>query len=90
MSQVIVPETVDRESLKLSDYRKLSVDDRIQLVQEIWDSIAADCTGTPKLPYWHDEELDRRFAEYLKDGDKGRPREEVKQAILERRCQNTN
>jgi putative addiction module component (TIGR02574 family) len=90
MSQLTVPESVDRDSLRLSEYRKLSIDDRIQLVQEIWDSIAADSTGALHVPDWHDEELGRRYREYLKDGDRGRTWEEVKQAILERRCLRTS
>lgn len=43
------------------DYKKLNLEDRIQLVQDIWDSIAAEGPN-PKIPLWQQEELDRRLA----------------------------
>lgn len=39
---------------------KLPVDERLQLVQDIWDSLAATPTDVP-VPDWHKEELDRRL-----------------------------
>jgi putative addiction module component (TIGR02574 family) len=42
---------------------RLSVDDRITLVQELWDSIAADAAKLP-LTESQQRELDRRLAEH--------------------------
>ena len=41
---------------------RLPVKQRLELVEEIWDSIAADSSQVP-VPDWHKAELDRRLAE---------------------------
>ena len=49
------------------DYRSLSVDERLQLVGDIWDSIADEANANPELlPLSEAEraELDRRVAEF--------------------------
>ncbi|MCE8014345.1 addiction module protein [Billgrantia desiderata] len=50
--------------------RELPIEERIQLVEEIWDSIAADqeCLS---LTDAQREELDRRLDAYEKDGNAG-------------------
>lgn len=63
-----------------ADYLNLSVDDRIQLVQDIWASIAAEVPN-PTLPLWQQEELDRRWAEYLRTPDDVQSWDEVRQEI---------
>jgi putative addiction module component (TIGR02574 family) len=45
---------------------KLPVDERLKLVQDLWDSIAATPSDVP-VPDWHKRELDRR----LDDPDPG-------------------
>ena len=59
-----------------SDLRKLPLDERIQLVEDLWDSIAADQNALP-LTAEQRAELDRRLDAYEADGDPGRPAEEV-------------
>lgn len=52
------------------DYRSLSVDERLQLVGDIWDSIAEEANVKPDVLPLTDEqkaELDRRLAEYEAD-----------------------
>lgn len=52
------------------DYRSLSVEDRLQLVGDIWDSIAEDANAHPDvLPLSQEQkaELDRRVADYRED-----------------------
>lgn len=52
------------------DYRSLSVDERLQLVGDIWDSIAEEANVKPDvLPLTEEQkaELDRRLAEYEAD-----------------------
>jgi len=46
----------------LNEIKALSIEDRIMLVQEIWDSIAAEQVG-PKLTEAQRQELDRRIAD---------------------------
>ena len=41
---------------------RLPVDERLQLVEDIWDSIAATPEDVP-VPDWHKAELDRRLDE---------------------------
>jgi putative addiction module component (TIGR02574 family) len=63
-----------------SDLRKLPLDERIQLVEDLWDSIAADSSALPLTPEQR-AELDRRLDAYEADGDPGRPAEEVIEEI---------
>lgn len=59
----------------------LSVSERLQLVQELWDSIASQPDAVP-VPKWQKDELARRKAEYLKDPNSGRSWDEVQRRIL--------
>ena len=62
----------------LDELRKLPVEQRIQLVEDLWDTIADDTVGeslavTPELA----AELDRRLQEYRSDPESARPVEDV-------------
>ena len=50
------------QRIDYADILALSIDDRIALVQAIWDSIA-DETGALPVPEEQQRELDRRIAE---------------------------
>ena len=50
---------------------KLPVDERIKLVEELWDSIAADQKMLP-LTNEQKAELDKRLDAYEADGNRGR------------------
>lgn len=56
--------------------RDLPVDQRLRLVEELWDSIAADQAALP-LTDEQRAELDRRLDAYEADGERGRPAELV-------------
>lgn len=56
-------------NMKLS---KLPLDERIKLVEELWDSIASDQKALP-LTDEQKTELDRRLDAYAADGNRGRP-----------------
>lgn len=56
--------------------RDLPVDQRIRLVEDVWDSIAADQQALP-LTGAQREELDRRLDALETDGDTGRSDTEV-------------
>lgn len=56
--------------------RELPVEDRIRLVEDLWDSIAQDQTVLPLTPE-QIEELDRRLDAFEADGNLGRPAAEV-------------
>jgi putative addiction module component (TIGR02574 family) len=61
----------------------LSLPERIQLVEDLWDSIAAEADGLP-LPEWQKQELARREAEYSRNPSLASTWDEAKQRILAR------
>ena len=65
------------------DLRTLSIDERMQLVEDRWDSIAADQAALP-LTDEQRVELDRRLDAYEKDKIKGREASEVVKALKDR------
>lgn len=63
---------MDLEGIKMNTkLSKLPIDERIKLVQELWDSIAADQNALP-LTDEQKTELDRRLDAYETDGYRGR------------------
>lgn len=59
-----------------ANLRNLPLDERIRLVEDLWDSIASDQKALPLTPE-QKAELDRRLDAYEADGDPGRPADEV-------------
>ena len=68
------------EGVSLADVLKLSVGERIRLVGDIWDSIAAVPEAIP-LTEAQRKELDRRLDAYHRDPTAGSPWEDVRQRI---------
>jgi len=66
-----------------SSLRDLSVEQRMRLVEELWDSIAADQAALP-LTDEQRAELDRRLDAFEADGDLGRPAADVLSDIRKR------
>jgi putative addiction module component (TIGR02574 family) len=67
-------------NIKTSDILELSVAERIQMVEDIWDSIA----GVPDsvlLSEGQKKELDRRLEAYHSNPDAGAPWIEVRERI---------
>ncbi|MDH3633062.1 MAG: addiction module protein [Gammaproteobacteria bacterium] len=60
----------------MSSILKLPLEDRIRLVEDIWDSIAAEQSSL-ELTDAQRMELDKRLDAYEGDGDKGREASEV-------------
>ena len=56
--------------------KELPLDERIKLVEDLWDSIAAEQKALPLTPAQR-EELDRRLDAYELDKNPGRPAAEV-------------
>lgn len=57
----------------LQEIRKLSLAERLQLVEDVWDSIAMDAEEFP-IPDSHREELARRRAEHRRSPEDVVPR----------------
>lgn len=51
-------------TITAADYKKLSVSERIELVADIWDSIASDADAELVLSMEERAELDKRMAKY--------------------------
>ncbi len=51
---------------EIPEIAQLTIPERILLLQDLWDSIAAEESSVP-VPESHREELDRRLAGYEKD-----------------------
>jgi putative addiction module component (TIGR02574 family) len=65
------------------DIGKLSIAERIQLAEDLWDSVAAE-TGELPLTEAQVAELDRRLAELARDPDGGEPWEAVRGRVEQR------
>ncbi|HEY2975979.1 MAG TPA: addiction module protein [Pyrinomonadaceae bacterium] len=58
----------------------LSVDDKIDYVQSLWDRIAARPEDVP-VPDWHREIINERLAAHRANNDQGKEWEEVEREI---------
>lgn len=63
--------------------KNLSVEERLRIVEELWDSIASDQGALP-LTSKQRAELDRRLDAFALDGDPGRPARDVISDIRKR------
>jgi putative addiction module component (TIGR02574 family) len=70
-------------SLKSLGIDRLGVEERIALLEEIWDSIAADSAAVPVTAPQRDE-LDRRVADYAANPEDVVSWDEVKASLDER------
>jgi putative addiction module component (TIGR02574 family) len=70
-------------SLKSLGIDRLPVEERLALVEDIWDSIAADSAALP-LTDAQRAELDRRLAEHETNPDDVVPWEELRESVTER------
>lgn len=70
-------------SLKSLGIERLGIEERLTLVEEIWDSIAADSTAVPLTQAQRDE-LDRRIADHEANPNDVVSWEEVKTKLTER------
>jgi putative addiction module component (TIGR02574 family) len=61
--------------------KKLSIAERINLVEEIWDSIAEE-NGCFELNEAQKQELDRRLDSYRANPSRGRTWEEIRSEFL--------
>lgn len=68
----------------LQELERLSVPERVQLVEDLWDSIARS-NAEMSIPQWQKDELDRRKRSYLQNADSGQTWDQVKQDILQSR-----
>ena len=70
-----------RNDISMANILRLDVSERIQLVEDVWDSVAAVPKAIP-LTEKQKKELDRRLAAYHDNPSLGSPWKEVKKRIL--------
>jgi putative addiction module component (TIGR02574 family) len=63
-------------------YRNLPISERIQLVEDIWDSIADETSGGLPLSPEQRAELHRRRAEHEDDPSSGVPWEQIRAELF--------
>jgi len=68
---------------------RMSLDDRLRLVEDIWDTIAQDSAGVP-VPAWHRTELRRRLKLESATPPAGATWEQVKARIRRQRKKKTS
>ena len=69
-------------TIALQELETLSVAERVQLVEDLWDSIGSS-NAEVSIPQWQKDELDRRKQNYLQNPDSGQTWNQVKQDILQ-------
>ena len=69
--------------IEISEVLELSVDERIELVQQIWDSIA-ELPEAMKLTDAQRQELEQRLEAHKSDPTTGSPWAEVRERLLTR------
>ena len=70
------------KTISASDIAEMSVDQRIQLVEDIWDSIA-ELPESVTIPDWHKKELEKRLDACHANAAEGSPWHEVKKRITD-------
>ena len=71
----------------LEELKKLSVEERLQLLEDVWTSLDEDHPHPMPAPRWHEEELDRRLKAFEENGSQGVPWEEYLEGLEKRRRQ---
>jgi putative addiction module component (TIGR02574 family) len=69
-----------RSQLMATDLTKLPIEQRLELVQDLWESIAAESSSVPVDPK-HLAEVRERLARYRIDGAQGEPARDVAERI---------
>lgn len=67
-------------NVRLDEPKHLPISERLQLVEDLWDSIACDIESAP-LPESLKAEMDRRLDAYLQDPSRSLSLEEVQRRM---------
>jgi putative addiction module component (TIGR02574 family) len=62
------------------DIQQFNVDERLELISHLWDSLP-DSTESLPIPEWHRQELEQRLAAADADPDATIPWDEVKKSL---------
>jgi putative addiction module component (TIGR02574 family) len=64
------------------NFTELPISERIQLVEDIWDSIAQEAPGTLQISEQERAELHRRYAAHQAEPSSGIPWEQVRTTLF--------
>jgi putative addiction module component (TIGR02574 family) len=70
----------DYSIMTVQELESLSVPEKIQLVEDLWDSVASSKVAIP-IPSWQKKELDRRKQTFLENPTSGMTWQEVKRSV---------
>lgn len=76
--------TIELMGIAATDFRHLSISERIQLVEDLWDSIAAEAPGSIELSQRQREEIRRRIAEHDANPSSAVPWDVVRAELIPR------
>jgi putative addiction module component (TIGR02574 family) len=62
---------------------QLSIEERLEIAEAIWDSVVRDVEASP-LPEWQRAELERRLADSVANPDAVRPWADVEAEVIAR------
>lgn len=66
----------------VADFKSLSIAERIQLVEDIWDSIAAETSDEIELSSTQKAEIEVRLEAHRVDSDSAIPWEQVREELF--------
>jgi putative addiction module component (TIGR02574 family) len=69
------------KTITATEIAGMPIQQRIQLVEDIWDSIA-EMPEAVQIPEWHKKELEKRLEAYHANPEEGSPWQDVKKRIL--------
>ncbi len=75
---------MEKENIRVTDTLKLSIPERIQLVEDIWDTIASE-TESIELTENEKKIIDERLEAYHKNPDEDSPWDEVYKRIVSKK-----
>ena len=70
--------------INVSRIKKMSVPDRLSVIEDIWDSMAGDA-GQMEVPGWHRDILRKRLAAYRANPKEGKSWSAVRRRIEQSR-----
>jgi putative addiction module component (TIGR02574 family) len=68
----------------LEELKQLSVEERLQLLEDVWTSLDEDHPHPMPVPKWHEEELERRLNAFEENPGAGEPWAEVRKRLMAR------
>ncbi len=71
----------------LEELRALSVEERLQLMEDIWTTLDDDHPHPLPIPKWQEDELERRLKAFEENGSQGIPWEEFLEKLEQKRRQ---